>query len=329
MFPEYTFILMLIHLALAIFLFFIVNWIGRRAVSIGYMQMSVIARQDNAPAFNFLFRILSPVVYLVICAVFFQYFDINIKYCYFIVVYYWIIRILFICITNRSTLTNWKTQFLYWISSIGLAIWIYGLLENVEEILPTPRALLDQLWILIILFIYSVLNKLEISNVGTIKRKNNYLTSRYIKFKKKYGDDIIAFFHNNIYEAITYSIMIYEDFNRPFIIRCMEYLFFYLRKGIYSLGIMQYQTNKYITNKDSLLLAMKKIARDGKTIIEEKDRYHISDDYPRGFASLIANKYNSGDDTYGYEVSEVFDYIYTKFYSNTNDKKCVVIDFDE
>ncbi len=49
MFPEYTFILMLIHLALAIFLFFIVNWIGRRAVSIGYMQMSVIARQDNAP----------------------------------------------------------------------------------------------------------------------------------------------------------------------------------------------------------------------------------------------------------------------------------------
>lgn len=74
---------------------------------------------------------------------------------------------------------------------------------------------------------------------------------------------------------------------------------------------------------------MKKIARDGKTIIEEKDKYYISDDYPRGFASLIANKYNSGDDTYGYEVAEIFDYIYTKFYSNTNDKKCVVIDFNE
>lgn len=132
-----------------------------------------------------------------------------------------------------------------------------------------------------------------------------------------------------MYEAITYSIMIYEDFNRPYIVRCIEYLFFYLRKGVYSLGIMQYQTNKYITNKDSLLLAMKKIARDGKTIIEEKDKYYISDDYPRGFASLIANKYNSGDDTYGYEVAEIFDYIYTKFYSNTNDKKCVVIDFNE
>ena len=329
MFPEYTLVLILIHLILAILLFFIVNWIGHHAISIGYMQMSVIIRQDNAPAFNFLFRILSPIVYLVICAVFFQYLDISIKYCYFIVIDYWIIRVLFVGITNRITLTNWKTQFLYWISSIGLAIWIYGLLENVEEVLPTPRALLDQLWILIILFVYSVLNKIEISNVGTIKRKNSYLSNRYLKFKRKYETDIATFFHNNMYEAITYSIMIYEDFNRPYIVRCIEYLFFYLRKGVYSLGIMQYQTNKYITNKDSLLLAMKKIARDGKTIIEEKDKYYISDDYPRGFASLIANKYNSGDDTYGYEVAEIFDYIYTKFYSNTNDKKCVVIDFNE
>lgn len=330
MLSEYNFILVATHFLLALFLFFVVNWIGRHAMSIGYVQMSVIVQHDNAPAFNFLFRILSPIVYLVICATLLQYLNCSIKYCYFIVIDYWIIRVLFINFTNRIVLTNWKTQFLYWISSIGLALWIYKLLEDVEAILPTPRALLDQLWILIILFVYSIFNKIEHSNASTIRRKNNYLRLKYHKFNQKYGADIVAFFHNNVYEAITYSIMIYEDFNRPYIIRCLEYFVFKLRKGVYSLGIMQFSTDKYITDNDSLVLAMKKIARDGKAIIEDTDKqYYYNENYLQGFAHLIANKYNSGDNTYGIEVAEVFDYIYTTFYNGSQDTKSVIINFDE
>lgn len=50
----YVVYLRLLHLALGIVLFFIINWIGARSVSIGYMQMNVVIQDDSAPAFNFL-----------------------------------------------------------------------------------------------------------------------------------------------------------------------------------------------------------------------------------------------------------------------------------
>jgi hypothetical protein len=42
----------LIDLALAIILFFVVNWIGEHSSSFGYLQLSILPRMDQAPAFN-------------------------------------------------------------------------------------------------------------------------------------------------------------------------------------------------------------------------------------------------------------------------------------
>ena len=57
----------LVHLGLAIILFFTVNWLGKRSASFGYMHLSVFVRSDPAPAFNFIFRVFCPVVYLFFC----------------------------------------------------------------------------------------------------------------------------------------------------------------------------------------------------------------------------------------------------------------------
>lgn len=95
---DYTWYIALAHLALGIVLFFIINWIGARSVSIGYMQMNVVIQDDSAPAFNFLFKVLAPVVYLILCAVAFQLLDMDrfVGNCYFIVIDYWAFRLLWV-----------------------------------------------------------------------------------------------------------------------------------------------------------------------------------------------------------------------------------------
>ena len=317
-FVDYSWYIALAHFALAVALFFIVNWIGARAISVGYMQMDIVIQEDTAPAFNFLFKVLAPVVFLVLCAVAFEAanlssFNSNI---YFITIFYWLFRVLWILCSSRGSLTNWVEQFIYWVASIGLSVWIYSLIESVDQILPSPRSLLDQLWILIIVFVYSILNKVQISREGTIRRKTNYINSRFLSFRKKYDGTIKEFFHNDFYEALTYSIMIYEDFNRPVIVRYAEYLSFCITRKPHSLGIMQMTTDKYIDNKESIRLAMQKIVADSdkawkamskNTFIESI----ISSSY---VASQIGHYYNPGDYNYASEVQDIFNQISENFY---------------
>jgi hypothetical protein len=317
-FVDYSWYIALAHFALAVTLTFIVNWIGARAISVGYMQMDIVIQEDTAPAFNFLFKVLAPVVFLVLCAVAFEAanlssFNSNI---YFITIFYWLFRVLWILCSNRGSLTNWVEQFIYWVASIGLSVWIYSLIESVDQILPSSRSLLDQLWILIIVFVYSILNKVQISREGTIRRKTNYINSRFLSFRKKYDGTIKEFFHNDFYEALTYSIMIYEDFNRPVIVRYAEYLSFCITRKPHSLGIMQMTTDKYIDNKESIRLAMQKIVADSdkawmamskNTFIESI----ISSSY---VASQIGHYYNPGDYNYASEIREIFNQISKSFY---------------
>lgn len=318
-FSGYSWYIVLTHFALATILFFIVNWIGARAISVGYMQLNVVIQEDTAPAFNFLFKVIAPVVFIVLCAVFFEALDLNYfkTNIYFVVIFYWIIRILWVLCSSRGMLMNWVEQIVYWGVSIGLSLWVYSLMENVTQILPDPRSLLDQLWILIIVFLYSILNKVEFSRSGTIKRKNNYINSRYKTFRKKYNAIIHEFFQNDFYEALTYSIMIYEDFNRPIVVRWVEYLRFWIMRKPHTLGIMQVTTNKYINDKESIVLAMQKISLDNDDVMERytdspsPDINHV--------AFLIAAKYNPGDYSYASEVREIFEQIASTFYGSMPD----------
>jgi hypothetical protein len=64
-FSEYYWFVSKIHFILSVLLFFIVNSIGARAISVGYMQMNIVIQEDTAPAFNFLFKVLAPVVFII------------------------------------------------------------------------------------------------------------------------------------------------------------------------------------------------------------------------------------------------------------------------
>ena len=60
--------IVLLHIALSVLLFFIVNWLGARSSVLGYMQMSIGMKEDTSPMFNYLFKVLAPVVYIVLIA---------------------------------------------------------------------------------------------------------------------------------------------------------------------------------------------------------------------------------------------------------------------
>ena len=157
-----------------------------------------------------------------------------------------------------------------------------------------------------------MLNNVQFSRSGTIKRKNNYIYSRYKTFRKKYNATIHEFFQNDFYEALTYSIMIYEDFNRPIVVRWVEYLRFWIMRKPHTLGIMQVTTDKYINDKESIILAMQKISLDNNDVME-KYTESPSPDINR-MAYLIAAKYNPGDYNYAKEVREIFEQIASTFY---------------
>ena len=57
-----------VQLLLATILFFVTNWLGRHSISSGYHLLSLLETVDEAPAFNFVFRVATPLVYIAITA---------------------------------------------------------------------------------------------------------------------------------------------------------------------------------------------------------------------------------------------------------------------
>lgn len=281
------------------------------------MQLSVVFREDTAPAFNFVFKVLGPVVYLILCAVLFQSLKLQVLTykCFFIVIYYWAFRLVWNIIYNRLELTDWVQLIIYWIASIGLALWVYSNIEKVDKILPDGKGLIDQMWILIIAFLYALFNQLNIGKYRTIKRKNNYINARYKKFKSEYNGIIHSYFHNNFYEALTYSIMIYEDFNRPPVVRAIEYINFFITHHPHTLGIMQVKTDTLINDSESVKLAVKKIARDANDYIRAKETEGEEVNL-YGLLYNIAEKYNGGSPNYQSEISDIYQDIIKRYYDN-------------
>lgn len=319
---EYDWSVATIHLLVAIIIFYIVNWIGAHSIPIGYIQMSTIAKEDTAPAFNFLFKALSPVVLYVLYIVAVQSVGCQefVQQSFLIILYYWIFRTIVILLLGHRRLANWPLHVIYWGVSMGLSIWIYSLIGQVDKLLPSPRSLLDQMWILIFMFIYSVFNNIEFSQAGTIKRKKNYIIHRFDLLKKEYGSLISKCCSNEFYEAATYAIMICEDFNRPVIIRWIEYIRFFITKKPHTLGIMQVRTDKYINNRISIIKGIDIIKKAAYKHKKEIKRGKDESDYdsPHYAIYKIAGIYNCNNEDYQSEVSSIFDTI-ESLYKNIND----------
>lgn len=167
-------------------------------------------------------------------------------------------------------------------------------------------------------FYNSALNKVEVSSYANEKRNNKYLSYNYEKFHEKYDSIIKPAFNNGFYEALVYSIMIHENFNRPPVVRWIEYARMHLTKRRHTLGIMQVKSDKIIDDATSIGIAIDMIIEINNKLYEEHKEHSF---YSLGsFALMIAHKYNPGDHLYSSAVRDIYEYIAEKYYEDVPSK---------
>ena len=312
--------ILLVHIGLGTGLFFLINWIGKHSYSIGYMEISIFVKTEEAPALNFLIRVLTPIVYIIIVSTTLYYFglDKHVWNIYLVNIYYIIFRLIFNLATNRGLLLNWYRQFLYWIAIVVISFFTYEKIIKLKaNILPDFSTVANELWIIILIFIFQLANNLRFSEEATLKRKDNYLKSRYDYFKRIYGSIIKDSTKNQILESIVYAIIIYEDFNRPKIARQVENLKFRITKKQHTLGVMQVTSNRLINDLESVKLGTEKIVSAYKKYLENPE--DSSSEYFDWYAkNYIISDYNAGT-SYNGEVNDLADTIKNTFYKDTND----------
>ena len=184
--------------------------------------------------------------------------------------------------------------------------------------------------IVILVFLYNLVNNIQVPNDGAEKRKYSYVNTTFSQLKKNYGVIVDSFSTNIRFQQIAYSIMLHENFNRPKLFRTIEYInSFFKKEGTY--GIMQVKSNQVLTDSESVKFGMnillenfKKYKLEFQKQLENKgedDSYYNSAEYfDQNYQNKLIRSYNHCDD-YSYEISELADYLNEKFYENLEDDK--------
>ena len=284
------------------------------------MQISIFVKSETAPAFNFLFRVLSPVVYIIIISTILYKLDQDqlVKKIYLVPIYYIVFRLGFNIITNRARLLNWRRQFIHAVTIVIISWLTYdSIIKDKRNILPDLSTVSNELWVIILLFLFQTLNNLQFSSDDTEKRKGNYLKLRYNKFKKEFDVIIKGITGNKKIQALVYAILIYEDFNRPKVARFAENIKFRLTKKPMTLGVMQIRSSELIDDEQSVRRGVDKILKDLKEIQDNKEILEEGAHREWYLLPKLVEKFNGGQ-SYNNEVTELFGIIWRKFYDGDN-----------
>lgn len=267
-------------------------------VSIQYSSFEFASTEDKPNGLNVLIKILVPVIYIIIISGIL--YEINqdwlVKNIYFVTIFYYLMKwINIIFILKRKDLHDWKTDII--LSIIGTLISIviyYGFIIRTNQIFVSIEEVRDGVWVSIIIFIFVVIknniyNNMKTNHYEQEKRKYKYIKKKYLYFKDKYGDIIRT--KNKEIENITYSILIYENYNRPFMYRMLEYIKFAFTRHA-TLGIMQVDSRTLISSRTSVKRGYQIIKNEYyrlRKIYKKKDipldAYFITD---------VINQYNNG-----------------------------------
>lgn len=256
--PSYVIIA---HLLLAGLLFFAMNWIGGHAVvTASYYQISYFSRYDDAPAFNALFRILAPVVFITITAAAFHGLGVSefVVGIYWVVIYQQLIRWGYLFLMNRWRLARWGAQIAIAAATIGLAILVYRvLIKDPRRILPDPTNLANEVWLIILAFLYKISDRAIVATEGNKSRKEAYLRARFQSLRQRFGKVIEASVTDPLLRPLTYAVLIYETFNRPSVVQFLERVLPSLKPRSY--GPMQVQAARRLTDEESVKLGARKL----------------------------------------------------------------------
>jgi hypothetical protein len=337
----------LIYILLASLEFFFINWMGRLSISSGYYQITFIQRVEDAPLFNVVFRILAPTVFLVLIATLFYAigFEGDLGQFWIVTVYYFALRWSYNLMMGRNALLNWPKQIITATLGIGLSyLAAKYILVYREALLPSGRGLTDQLWIVIIGFIYVSATRVAWPGIGSSaeERRAKYLRHQFDLAHRRFGHVIASAASSRAAEALSYAVLLYESFNRPPLYQAIERNLLFPAGLAQSLGPMQVPTQLALEDSDLVRLGVEKMnaafesgLTDFLAASEDARRSaaHGADDndllgLPPVFARLqtyyqdevihrAASQYNARSD-YPREVAGIFAFLRSDHFSELN-----------
>jgi hypothetical protein len=315
------------HIALAIILFFVINFLGQHSPSsLGYYQLTSFFETDEAPAFNYLIRVLTPTVFTILISTLFYSLKLDnlIVNIYLVSVYYVVFRLLFNLAINRSHLINWPKQFLYLVSIIVINYFVYDKFIKIKSnLLPDFSNMANELWIIIIIFLYNFINNISLSDKNAQKRKDKYIATQFARINAKYNGIVSQTLPHVRLRQIALALIIFEDFNRPRLFRFIENFVQIFSNKPHTLGIMQVKSAKRITDKQSVSIGTRKLLADFDDLkilhLSDNDTYGTDEYKDESYQRKLIEKYNP-DLVYSYEIIELANDLNRKYYSNSPTK---------
>lgn len=147
-------------------------------------------------------------------------------------------------------------------------------INQVDNILPSMEHIKLIIWLFIIGYILFYIKKnIEIKvptdNNISFHQDKEYIVMQYAKYKNKYNN-LVTSKHQDI-NLLTYSIMIYENYNKPELIRKIDNLKYKFFHEEAKFGIMQLTKKQPITDEESIILSIKKLERIYTTNYKDKN----------------------------------------------------------
>lgn len=333
----------IIYPILAVTLFYITNWIGKNSYSFGYHKIDFIVDREDSAAFNFSLKVLTPTIFIILLSATFYHLGLDYltKNIYLIVIYSVLIRISINLFMGRWHILDWKLQIFYASTICAVGYMAYEkLIVPKAPLIPDFNTISNELWILIGLFFYNIINKIELSETKKERRISNYVLIKHKNFSRLYKELIDSTIHDKLsyiyqkeeflkkyninsdesnlavanflfLELITYSIMIFEDFNRPINARKIEYFIAKHSSKEKTLGVMQVKTNQLINDEESIQLGIDKIVNSFYSYLMNYD--YQGNYYFNSCKDEILSDYNLGD-SYSGSVESIFNILSQNIY---------------
>jgi hypothetical protein len=249
-----------LHAALAILLFFLINWLGHSAAWFGYQELTAFAHNDDdAPAFNVVLRIAAPIVFVILIAAAFYGIgkDHWVHNIYDVVILYFVVRFAFNLIRGRRLLVRWMYHLaIATTSSIATYALYVNIINKKQYLLPTWPDMSSNLWLIVVVFVYHLLNRTQVPASSRAPAIHRYLDAQFASAQRNYHNIIETRVPERRMQALVYAILIYESLNRPPIYRWIErHILFPLHRAK-TTGVMQVTSTRPLGDRESVELGV-------------------------------------------------------------------------
>ncbi len=219
-----------------------------------FIVMQVIKSREGT------LRYLLPNIYIIVVASIFKELK---NYTFIVIILYLLFDIINeYIISNKETLIDEKNYYKDTLLTFIISIIVYNFyLLKVDDAFIDMNQFKNFIWVLIILYIYQILKKSKKTNPKKEKndydiRFREYVILNYAKFKNRYNYLIKN--KNKTIENILYSFIIYENYINSGLNKYIRMIKYRLNNlNVY--GIMQVNSNKYLSDEESIVIIKNKI----------------------------------------------------------------------